>query len=71
MFDDIIKNLENNLKFRNFVEKLLFDENQIPYKLSNQEISLGVTFGVIGEKEGLCKISNIMFETYIYEYRTG
>lgn len=68
LFDDIIKNLENNLKFRNFVERILFAGNQIPYKVSNPEIGLGVTFGIIGEQEGLCKISNIMFETYIYDY---
>lgn len=68
LFDDMIKNLENNRNFRNFVETILFDGNQIPYKLSNPEINLGVTFGIIGEEEGLCKISNIMFETYIYDY---
>ena len=64
----MIKNLENNPKFRSFVEGILFHGNQIPYKVSNKEINLGVTFGIIGEKEGLCKISNIMFETYIYDH---
>lgn len=68
LFDDMIKNLENNPKFRSFVEGILFHGNQIPYKVSNTEINLGVTFGIIGEKEGLCKISNIMFETYIYDH---
>ncbi len=68
LFDDMIKNLENNPKFRSFVEGILFHGNQIPYKVSNKEINLGVTFGIIGEKEGLCKISNIMFETYIYDH---
>ena len=57
LFDDMIKNLENNPKFRSFVEGILFHGNQIPYKVSNTEINLGVTFGIIGEKEGLCKIS--------------
>lgn len=68
LFDDMIKNLENNPKFRSFVEGILFHGNQIPYKVSNPEINLGVTFGIIGEEEGICKISNIMFETYIYDH---
>lgn len=68
LFDDMIKNLENHPKFRSFVEGILFGGNQVPYKVSNPEINLGVTFGIIGENEGLCKISNIMFETYIYDH---
>lgn len=68
LFDDIIKNLENNRKFRDFVERLLFEGAQIPYKLSNPEINMGVTFGIIAEEDGLCKISNIIFETYIYDH---
>lgn len=68
LFDDMAKNLENNRVFRQFVEGLLFGGNQIPFKLSNPEINLGVTFGIIAEEEGLCKISNIIFETYLYDY---
>ena len=41
---------------------------QIPCKLSNPEINLGVTFGIIAEKDGICRISNIIFETYIYDH---
>lgn len=68
MFDDMIKNLESHPKFRSFVEGILFRGNQVPYKVSNPEINLGVTFGIVGEKDGLCRISNIMFETYIYDH---
>lgn len=71
LFDDLIKNLENHPKFRDFVEGILFRGNQIPYKVSNPEINLGVTFGIIGEKEGLCKISNIMFEKRIEKHIRG
>lgn len=68
LFDDMIKNLENNRIFRTFIEGILFDGNQIPFKLSNPEINMGVTFGIITENDGLCKISNVIFETYIYDH---
>ena len=68
LFDDVIKNIENNTKFRIFIERILLEGSQIPYKLSNPEINLGVTYGIISENDGICKISNIVFETYIYDH---
>lgn len=68
LFDDVIKNIENNKFFGEFVEQILLEGSQIPFKVSNPEINLGVTFGIISEKNGLCQISNIIFETYIYDH---
>ena len=68
LFDDVVKNMENHAGFRTFIEGILLEGRQIPYKRSNPEIDLGVTFGIIAEKDGICKISNIMFETYIYDH---
>lgn len=68
LFDDVVKNIENHTGFRNFIEGLLLEGSQIPYKRSNPEIDLGVTFGIIAEKDGICRISNIIFETYIYDH---
>ena len=68
LFDDIIKNIENIKSFGTFVERILLEGNQVPFKVSNPEINLGVTFGIIKEKDGLCQISNIIFETYIYDH---
>lgn len=68
LFDDVIKNIENNRSFGEFVEKILLEGSQIPFKVSNPEINLGVTFGIISEKNGLCQISNVIFETYIYDH---
>lgn len=65
LFDDVVKNIENHEKFRRFIEGILLEGRQIPYKISNPEIGLGVTFGMITEDNGICKISNIIFETYI------
>lgn len=68
LFDDVVKNMENHSGFRTFIEGILLEGSQIPYKRSNPEIDLGSTFGIIAEKDGICKISNIMFETYIYDH---
>lgn len=68
LFDDVVKNIENNAGFRKLVEGILLESRQIPYKISNPEINLGVTFGIISEEDGICKISNIIFESYIYDH---
>lgn len=68
LFDDVIKNIENYPAFGDFVEQILLDGNQIPFKISNPEINLGVTFGIVSDKKGLCQISNPIFETYIYDH---
>lgn len=68
LFDDVVKNIENNKNFRYLVERILLEGGQIPYKVSNPEINLGVTFGIIAEENGICKISNIIFESYIYDH---
>lgn len=68
LFDDVIENMENHARFRGFIEGILLEGIQIPYKRSNPEIDLGITFGIIAEKNGICKISNIIFETYIYDH---
>lgn len=68
LFDDVIKNMENNTRFLALVEGILLEGAQIPYQLSNPEIGLGVTFGILAQEDGICKISNLIFETYIYDH---
>ncbi len=68
LFDDIIKNIENNPTFRTLIEAILLEGSQIPYTLSNPQINLGTAFGIITEADGICKIANIIFETYIYDH---
>lgn len=68
LFEDVVKNIENHAGFRKLTEAILLEGRQIPYKLSNPEINLGVTFGIIGQSDGICRISNVIFETYIYDH---
>jgi hypothetical protein len=68
LFDDMIKNLENNPEFKELVKDILLSGRQISYVASNPSISLGSMFGIIDKKDGICCISNTIFETYIYNH---
>jgi hypothetical protein len=68
LFDDLIKNIENNLEFKELVKDILLYGRQISFVLSNRAISLGNMFGIIDKKDGICCISNTIFETYIYNH---
>jgi hypothetical protein len=68
LFDDLIKNIENNKDFKELVIDILLYGRQISYVLSNKAISLGSMFGIIDKKDGICCISNTIFETYIYNH---
>lgn len=68
LFDDIIKNLENHPDFRKLVESVLVQGEAVPFVVSNPEIARGVMYGIFRKTGGQVSISNLIFETYIYEY---
>jgi hypothetical protein len=68
LFDDMIKNIENNADFKTLVKDILIGGNQISYVISDNAISIGSMFGIISSRNGLCCISNTIFETYIYNH---
>lgn len=68
LFDDLIKNLENDRQYREFIKAVLFATEPIPFRMSNPLIARGVMFGVFKETDGCVSISNRFFEMYIYEY---
>lgn len=68
LFDDVIKNLENYEDFRKLAEAVLIQGEAVPFVLSNPEIARGAMYGIFQNKDGQVGISNLVFETYIYEY---
>lgn len=42
LFNDLIKNLENDREFRSFTGRVLFSSDSIPYRLSNPQIAKGI-----------------------------
>lgn len=70
LFDDLIKNIENNKEIYNLVERLILLGDEIAFTISEIIISLGTTYGIIKEHHGKCKINNKLFELYIYNHMT-
>jgi len=69
LFDDMIKNLENNRELYNLIYELLFIGKEIVFNIDNPIINLGLTYGFL--EKGVCnktKVSNRVFEIRIYNY---
>ena len=68
LFDDIIKNLANNQELSMLIKRIIYDGDRISYTLANDNVQLGVMFGILTEQEGCIAVSNIIFEVYLYNY---
>src|SRR3989339_330136 len=68
LFDDLIKNLENNKELYNLVWKISLQDEYIPYSSTDTIISLGVILGILKKQDVFVSISNIIFEICIYNY---
>lgn len=56
LFDSLIKNLENNKEFKNFIEKIILSGEEIVYVPSDSLISLGEMYGFLKEEKNRCKL---------------
>ncbi|MGL5649094.1 MAG: hypothetical protein ACRDDY_14720 [Clostridium sp.] len=68
LFDDLIKNLENNNDLYKLIETLLIFAVEKKFEIYNPEINLGYMFGYLKNENGYVKISNIIFSELIYNY---
>lgn len=68
LFDDVIKNIRNNQAFSNLVEQILLADAQVTFEISNPQIDLGVMYGILKEQDGKTVVSNMIFETLIFNY---
>ena len=69
LFDDLIKNLENDQVLHNFLYDLLFVGKDYEFNIYNPLIGLGHTFGFL--EKGACNktvVSNKIFEILLYDY---
>jgi hypothetical protein len=68
LFDDIIKNMQRHAEFRGIVENMLLYGKRKTYVPSDPSIALGEMFGIF-KKAGLeVRVSNTIFEQYIYNH---
>ena len=68
LFDDLIKNVENNRQLREMILSILYDGVKYGFHLSNPVIEIGAMFGIFCERNHTVAVSNVIFETYLYDY---
>lgn len=69
LFDDLIKNLENDKKLYSIIFDVLINGRQIPYNTSNPDLNKAAMYAIIkADEKNKVKIHNKIFETYIYNY---
>ena len=68
LFDDLVKNMENNKDLQNLIENIVINNKIISFNLSNPLINLGVVLGILSERDNKVTISNRIYEQYIYDY---
>lgn len=68
LFDDLIKNVENHEELKNLVVNILYNGYAQGFNISDPVIELGAMLGIFVEKDHKVAISNVIFETYLYDY---
>jgi hypothetical protein len=68
LFDDLIKNVENNLELREYIFDLIINGAEKTFTIDNPLINIGVVFGYFKNIDGSVKISNRIFGQRLYNY---
>jgi hypothetical protein len=68
LFDDLIKNMQNNRQFSQLLYQILIVGDSISFDAQNPVIALGVMFGILTARNKETVISNRIFETVISNY---
>lgn len=68
LFDDLIKNVENNQELSEYIFDLIINGNEKTFNIDNPIINLGVVFGYFENINGRVKISNRIFQERLYNY---
>ena len=68
LFDDLVKNIENNHELREYIFDLILNGTEKTFNIHNPLINLGVIFGYFKNLDGRVKISNRIYEQMLYNY---
>lgn len=66
LFDDVIKNIQNNNHIETVIKSMLFEGVEHTY--STDAYETGILYGIFKKKDSKLAIHNIMFELRIYNY---
>ncbi len=68
LFDDLIKNYENNQGLHDMIDSILFEGKRYTYVHSDPVIQLGTMFGIFKRNDENVEITNVIFETLLYNH---
>lgn len=68
LFEDMVKHLAEYPELSSMLQNILFNGWVYPYNVYNRNISIGVMFGFVVEKDGNVAVANRIFETHMYNY---
>ena len=68
LFDDLIKNLENNKELYALVSEIVLNGKIVSFNISNPIVNVGYIYGVFKEEDYRVKLNNIIYEQIIYDY---
>ena len=68
LFDDLIKNIENNNDLGKYTFDLIINGAEKTFNIHNPLIDLGVVFGYFKNVDGKVNIANRVFEQILYNY---
>ena len=68
LFDDLVKNIENNKELREYMFNLIMNGSGNRFNLLNPIINLGVMFGYFKNENNAVVISNRIFSQVLYNY---
>ena len=66
LFDDIARKVEYYPNLRNILYDILFYGSKYPFNRYDKHVNLAIMFNYLDNNEGLLKISNRIFETWMY-----
>ncbi|MGL5416736.1 MAG: AAA family ATPase [Clostridium sp.] len=68
LFDDLIKNVENNKDLRELMFNIIMNGEEKSFNIYNKTISIGDMFGYFREEDFKVSISNKIFKEILYNY---
>ncbi len=68
LFDDLTKNYENHPELQRMIDDILLEGIDYTFTMTDPVIQLGVMFGIFKSRNNCTVISNIIFDTLLYNH---
>lgn len=71
LFDDLAKNYENHPELQHMIDSILLEGTDYVFTMTDPVIQLGVMFGIFKSRNNYVTISNVIFDTLLYNHVTS